>query len=208
MTLLRTDPELLAAFRAGERRALETVYRGYVRQLDGHIRALARAAGSTELSQATVVQDLLQEAFIRAFSTGARHAYDQNRDFLPYLKAIARNCFVDALRKRKSELPAPEVSLPEPSENFVSEEPYEPEVLAALEAYLVDLPAALRGVYQQRFVLGRSQVVACAALGLSRRSLRTQEEHLRRGLRKMLLLAGLLRPEPTFGQVGLQTGRG
>ncbi len=208
MTLLRTDPELLAAFRAGERRALETVYRSYVRMLDVYIRALARAADSKELSQATIVQDLLQEAFIRAFSPGARQAYDDTRDFLPYLKAIARNCFIDALRKRKSELPVPELSTLELTEGFTAEESYDPEVLAALETYLLDLPAPLRGVYHQRSVLGRSQVVACAALGLSRRTLRTQEDHLRRGLRKALLLAGLLHPEPAFGPVGLQPGRG
>jgi hypothetical protein len=50
-------------------------------------------------------------------------------------------------------------------------------------------------VYRQRFVLGHSQDEASAALGLSRRQLRTAEQRLRNGLRRALLLAGLLREE-------------
>jgi RNA polymerase sigma factor (sigma-70 family) len=198
MPLLRTDPELLAAFRAGDRAALDTVYRTYVRGLEVYFRSLARSTGNAELLQVTMVQDLVQEAFIRAFSPASRCAYDENRDFSPYLKTIARNCFIDAVRKRKSERPPLEVLAFEAGE-IAWGESHDPEVLAALEAYLGGLPAALESVYQQRFVLGRSQVVASAALGLSRRTLRTREDHLRRGLRRALQLAGLLRPEPTFG---------
>lgn len=200
MPLLRNDPELLAAFRAGERTALERVYRHYVRAVDAYFRTLCRSAGLGDFLQPSVVQDLLQEAFIRAFSPGAREAYDGVRDFLPYLRVIARNCFVDALRKRKSDLAVP---LDEPQlfagSTDPREEPYDPEVLAALESYLSELPPALRGVYEQRFVLGLSQELACAKLGVSRRSLRTQEDRLRRGLRRALLLAGLLQREPSFG---------
>jgi RNA polymerase sigma factor (sigma-70 family) len=194
MPLFRDSPELLVAFREGRREALETVYRHYVRPLDSYFRALARWAGSAELAQPSVVQDLLQEAFIRAFSDSARHGYDGMREFLPYLRTIARNCFIDQLRKRRHEIPLatdePPLALEEPPR---TDDEYEPEVLAALEAYLRDLPPALKGVYEQRFVLGRSQETACDNLGISRRTLRTHEEHLRRGLRKALRMAGLLR---------------
>jgi len=50
-------------------------------------------------------------------------------------------------------------------------------------------------VYEQRFELGVTQEAACKTLGVSRRSLRTLEDRLRRGLRKSLALAGLLRLE-------------
>lgn len=190
MPLLRADPLLLAAFRAGDRRALDSVYRSYVPGVDAYFRSLARSTGSGQFLQ-LAMQDLLQEAFIRAFSPASRRAYDASRDFLPYLKTIARNCFIDAIRKRRSERPPVEAFVFGSAE-LTCGETYDVEVLAALEAYLSELPTALKGVYEQRFVLGRSQVVACDALGLSRRTLRTREDRLRRGLRKTLQLAGLL----------------
>ena len=208
MPLLRNDPELLQAFRAGKRAALETVYRHYARALDGYFRGLAHWAGAPELSQPSVVQDLLQEAFIWAFSAPARQAYDGHRDFSPYLRTIARNCFIDALRKRRNEVP---LTLGEPpltlEDVAVGDDEFDPKVLAALEAYVRDLSPPLRGVYEQRFVLGLSQEAACEKLGVSRRSLRTLEEHLRRGLRKALLVAGLLHDGPRLVVNTLETSR-
>jgi RNA polymerase sigma factor (sigma-70 family) len=196
MPIFRNDPQLLAAFRAGKREALETVYRFYARPLDVYFRALSRRSGVPRAAQSTVVQDLLQDAFIRAFSQHARQGYDATRDFSPYLKAIARNAFIDALRRRKHEIP-----LGDHEESLLLEEQgpedaeYEPEVLAALEAYLGQLPPGLRSVYEQRFERGLTQEAACRSLGVSRRSLRTLEDRLRRGLRKALFSAGLLRVE-------------
>ena len=207
MPLLRNDPELLSAFRAGERYALERVYRHYVRQLDGYFRGLCRSVSFADFSHPSAVQDLLQETFIRAFSASARDAYDGVRDFLPYLRVIARNCFIDALRKQKSEIP---LALEDPCaqlEGAAPEGDFEPEVLATLDTYLRDLAPVLRGVYETRFVFGLSQEVACEKLGLSRRSLRTHEEHLRRGLRRALVFAGLLQREPAIGFGALQTSR-
>jgi len=187
MTLFRHKPALLSAFRRGDREALETVYRHYGRSIEVHLRLLARRSGARELAQAGVVEDLLQEAFLRAFSAPAREAYDGVREFGPYLKAIARNCFVDLLRTRRHErrlLCA---------ESFVSVDQIQandelPNTrLVLLEDYLTSLPPALRGVYEKRFEQGLSQGDACRMLALSRRSLRTLEEHLRRGFRKALV---------------------
>jgi RNA polymerase sigma factor (sigma-70 family) len=207
MPLFRENPSLLPAFREGRREALETVYRYYARSLDGYLRALSHWAGAPEFAQPSVVQDLMQETFIRAFSDVARRSYDPGQPFTPYLRTIARNCFIDQLRKRRPEVP---VEVVEPSltlEATNGDETYDPRVVLTLEAYLRDLPEALRGVYEQRFVRGLSQVEACDALGLSRRSLRTQEEHLRRGLRKALMLAGLLHGERYLGTATPQASR-
>ena len=207
MPFLRNDPVLLSAFRDGKRSALETIYREYVRAVDVYLRALARHAGVSELAQASAVQDLLQETFIRAFSAPARRGYDGTRDFSPYLKTIARNCFVDALRKRKSEAHLVASDLAEIVEGLpLGHGDYAPEVLATLEDYLSQLPPELRGVYEERFERGLSQHRACEHLGLSRRSLRTQEAHLRRGLRKALLLAGLLKHSAQISFAALEPG--
>jgi RNA polymerase sigma factor (sigma-70 family) len=209
MPLLRNDRALLAAFRDGRRAALETVYRYYVRSVDTYLRSLARGAGAPELSQASVIQDLLQDVFLRAFSGSARAAYDGQRDYAPYLKTIARNSFVDLLRKRRTELmlvteDAPLALTPEQS---VEGPDSDPRVLAVLEAYVRDLSPELREVYEKRFLLGLTQDSACQMLGLSRRSLRTQEDRLRRGLRKSLLLAGLLHDSDSFALGALQANR-
>lgn len=193
MPLFRENPELLLPFREGQPRALETVYRYYVRPTDSYLRALARFARAPELAQASAIADLLQEVFVRAFSPHARASYDGLREFSPYLNTIARNCFMDALRKRRKE--ALPLGDQEPCLALEDAEPsqiYDPQILAVLRAYLSDLPPELRGVYEQRFVLGVSQEAACETLGISRRTLRTGEDRLRTGLRKALQLAGLL----------------
>jgi RNA polymerase sigma factor (sigma-70 family) len=209
MPLVRNSPQLLADFRAGKPAALETIYRHYVRGVDIYLRALARSAGSAELAQPSAIADILQEVFIRAFSLNARRAYDGLRDFGPYLNTIARNCFIDALRRGKKErllgLADSATALEEVPTS--TQEQYEPVVIAVLESYLSDLPAPLRGVYEQRFELGVSQAAACDKLGISRRSLRTAEEHLRNGLRKALLLAGVWKRELSLDARTLQETR-
>src|SRR3954469_9995300 len=195
MPLLRHDPQLLAAFRAGERAALAAVYRSYAPSLVSYFRALARHSGVAGFSHSGAIQDLLQDAFIRAFSPAARRSYDASRDFSPYMKAIARNAFVDALRKRKHEIPFEEHAEALSLDEERVDPDYEPEVLAALATYIGQLSPGLRGVYEQRFERGLTQEAACRTLGVSRRSLRTLEDQLRRGLRKSLSLAGLLRVE-------------
>lgn len=202
MSVFQNDPELLRTFREGKRDALERVYRTYVRGVDRYIRAQAVAAGHPEMAQASAVADVVQDVFIRAFSVASRDAYDGARDFGPYLTRIARNCFVDALRRQGRE------TLKQPDElaRIVADAPVEvdgaiaPEVLTVLRDYVAGLPPALAGVYEQRFVLERSQVEASAALDLSRRGLRTAEAHLRRGVRKALQRAGIslrnLEPPP------------
>ncbi|HKO50537.1 MAG TPA: sigma-70 family RNA polymerase sigma factor [Polyangiaceae bacterium] len=209
MPMLRNTPQLLFDFRAGMPAALETVYRHYVRAVDSYLRALARSAGSPELSQPSAVADMLQEVFIRAFSPNARQAYDGLRDFGPYLNTIARNCFIDALRRGKKErsLGLHDSAVALEDLPISTQDQYEPVIIAVLDSYLSELPAPLRGVYEQRFELGVSQQAACGKLGISRRSLRTAEERLRNGLRRALLLAGVWQREMSLGARTLQATR-
>src|SRR5262245_53129315 len=185
-------PGLLMAFREGKPEALSTVYRHYVRSVDGYLRALARRAGTQELCQASAVADLLQDVFIRAFSPSARLGYDGLRDFGPYLNTIARNCFIDTLRKRRIEVPLGIEELEAGEAGGGGLDDYDPKVVAVLESYLRDLSEPEKRVYEARFVHGRTQEGACEALGVTRRSLLTSEERLRKGLRKALFMAGLL----------------
>ena len=182
------NPDFLAAFRRGDRREIEMVYRFHMRSLEVYFRLLARRSGARELEQTSVVEDLLQDTFSRAFSTSAREAYDGAREFGPYLKAIARNCFIDLLRKRRRERHVLGAESLDTFEHLPSvEEPQDRRLVVALEDYLSGLSPVLKGVYETRFERGLSQAAACESLTLSRRSLRTLEEHLRRGFRKALV---------------------
>jgi RNA polymerase sigma-70 factor (ECF subfamily) len=187
MTLFLSDPKLLRGFRRGDRSALEKTYRFYGRDIERYLRALASRAGARELCQGSVLSDLIQDVFIRAFGESSRASYDGVRPFGPYLRRIARNRFIDALRSRRKEVPLSPDDLPlsEPA-HFDPMEGYDPEVLSLLEGYLNGLPGSLRVVYEERFVNGRSQAEASAVLGMSRSKLRTREERIRRGLRKLL----------------------
>jgi RNA polymerase sigma-70 factor (ECF subfamily) len=188
----REHPELLPGFREGRRDVLERVYRAYVRLVERYLRALAHRGGNQDLAQPSTVSDLLQETFVRAFGPEARRRYDGLRPYGAYLATIAHNCFVDALRVRGRETPAePEALSRDLDEVVPPEEIREVKVLGVLAAFLGELPARLRDVCEQRFVLGRSQEEVSAALGLTRRALRTDEQRLRRGLRKALRNAGI-----------------
>ena len=191
--LFENDPELLAAFREGRRDALERVYRTYVRSVDRTLRALAATSGQPTMAQPGAIADLLQEVFARAFSSTARRGYDGIRDFGPYLMTIARNCFVGALRSFGRERVTSPEELAFALDANVAEPDIsrDPKIVAVLIGYVRKLPPELEKVYWQRYVLGRSQVDASAALGLSRGAVRSREDHLRNGLRKALARAGI-----------------
>lgn len=187
------DPGWLDGYRRGDRDALERLYRAYVRPLDRQLRLLARWHRSPELGQASAVADFLQEVFARAFAPRARQTYDGIRDFGTYLSAIARNVFIDALRMRGREtLRASDEGISPMNEGgFPLEDALDPRVRTVLGDYVAGLAPELKDVYLLRFADGKSQDDACALLRLSRRKLRTRENHLRKGLRRALVKAGI-----------------
>src|SRR6478736_2679963 len=188
------DPALLAAFRAGEDSALSLIYRRHADALGAYVAFLARATGALELAQPSAVADLQQEAFVRAFSTNARKSYDAQRPFGPYLNRIAKNCFVDHLRKRRRDL-ARDLHDPmsfEQARCGSDDDELALASLAVVDSYVSALSDPLRDVYEQRFTIGLTQKATCDALGITRRALRTAETRLKRGARKALFVAGVL----------------
>jgi len=201
MPIFVGQPQLLEAFREGEQWAFERVYRAYVRMVDRYLQALVRAGQAPELGQPSVIADSLQEVFVRALSPGARSAYDGTRPYGPYLRRIAKNLFIDQLRAHGRALEEPFDVLPDTCESTPPESGQlaDPRVSAVLSAYLSSLPPPLHSVYEQRFVLGNSQEHSCAALGITRRRLRTDEERLMSGLRRALLDKGIMRGDLVVG---------
>lgn len=193
MSMFWTQPALLSSFRRGERAALESVYRAHVRCVERYLRALASRSGADELRQPTAIADLLQEVFVRAFSSAGRNGYDGIRDYTPYLTTIAHNCFIDAQRARGREVLTSPDDLTLTVDDRMEVDPgwCDPKTAAVVTAFVRGLDPKLKRVYEQRFVLGRSQEIASSELSLSRRAVRTAENRLRVGLRKALVRAGI-----------------
>lgn len=157
--------------------------------------SFARAIGAFELAQPSAVADLSQEVFARAFSESARTSYDAARPYGPYLNAIAKNCLVDLVRKRRRDV-ACELHDPASIDRGAPgwDDDFERTLLAVVDTYVSGLSTPLRDVYEQRFAIGLTQKATCDVLGISRRTLRTAEAHLKRGVFEALCVAGVLVP--------------
>jgi RNA polymerase sigma factor (sigma-70 family) len=189
VTLFRDRPELLPAFRRGERAALEAVYFAYAGRIESLIRGGWRGADGVRHPIATTaddVADLLQEVFARVFAERARLGFDGLRAFAPYLDTIARNLMVDWVRRRGRETPLDIAQLELVADEELAPDWADPSTMKLVEAYLAGLPDALRDVHRECYIRGRSQRDAAAALGMSRQQVRTLEARLRDGLRDAL----------------------
>jgi len=183
------NERLLEGYREGQTSVLATVYTMYSSLVRQQLRSLAWTHGRDDLAGASEVADLVQETFLRAFSSTARGRYDGRRPFQPYLAAIARNCFVDRVRERAREVLRDTEGLRELVESAPGAEDgrAEREDESTLPPQvLVTLPPALRGVYRERFVMERGQADAARALGITRAALRHAERKLIVELRRAL----------------------
>jgi RNA polymerase sigma factor (sigma-70 family) len=137
--------------------------------------------------------DVVQEVFVKALAPGRLDRYDPERSYEPYLLMIARNTMIDWMRRRTAvrrlhHLPSLHPT-GEPPEG--ARPPWEDDGnLVAAERYVNGLAGDLREVYRLRYAEGLSQDQAARAMGISRQSLRTLEQRLRRDL------AGRLAADP------------
>jgi RNA polymerase sigma factor (sigma-70 family) len=187
MPFLRSRPELLRAFRDGDREALSQVYWAYIERVESFVRH-AMPWGRSE------VVDVVQDAFIRAFDPKARLSYDGLRDYGPYLCTICKNLVIDRARKRGREVSTEEFPIGETADSGPPSEdaPWsDPGTMAVVEAFLATLPAPMREVHEHRYVRGMPQREAAEAIGISRQQLRTREAKLRDGLAAALRRAGV-----------------
>lgn len=89
--MVKTDAELMIAFQTGDRESFDLLLkRHHVGLYNFFIRMVGNAAEA---------EDLTQEVFIKVFRHAAR--YRQTAKFTTYLYRIAKNTWLDWLRKRK-----------------------------------------------------------------------------------------------------------
>jgi RNA polymerase sigma factor (sigma-70 family) len=198
MPVFARRADLLPRFREGDSDALAEVYWAYVDK----ITAIARHGLTTATPGAprltippAEVADLVQDIFIRAFTPSARAGFDGLRDYGPYLYGIARHAVLDWARKRGREPPTdylpPDVlaSVAEVPASDEDDGDADPQTLAVVRGYLQEVEPKLRAVHLARYERGLSQRDAADHLGITRQSLRTLEDRLRKGVRRALKLA-------------------
>ena len=202
------DPAFLDAFRAGEARALDRVYRAFERPLRNFIvRGFAFHSGGRPLHFGGYLvehdlQDILQETFRRAFGVKARQSYDGVRPFKNYLFTIARNAVITDITHRQRQIPVGEaVHCDAPSEEMSTLEswvasqrplfsdPQPPssheqmehlEVFALLAGFIEFLSEEDARFFHHRFLDGLSQESTARQMGWNRARVRKREERLRR----------------------------
>lgn len=162
-----SDPQLVAAYRAGDRTAFDAIHARYQPRLERFARKiLAR-------SSPAVAEDVVQEAMLRASRALLRD--DREIDLKPWLFRLTRNCALDELSRVKGGavplddedthivLTAPAGT--EPEESF--------ERRAGVRELLEDiatLPEAQRHALLRRELDGRSHEEIARELGLTEQS--------------------------------------
>jgi RNA polymerase sigma-70 factor (ECF subfamily) len=89
-----TDLELVAAYRAGDIHAFETLHRRYVASIYRLVRR--------KLGDALLAEDIAQETFFKALRTLDR--VDESFNFGGWIHTVARNLCYDELRRRQRDL--------------------------------------------------------------------------------------------------------
>ncbi len=206
VTIFEGNRELLLAFRAGDGEALATVYWHYVPWVE---RLLRRGFGSGGVHVPGLrdpdVGDVLQDTFARAFSQSARHGYDGLRPYRNYLLRIARNLLVDRARIAGRVELDPDVGEEPDLEEDAEVRADQGRLQEATQAFVQSLDPEARELVRLRFEEERSQDAVAAAMGVSRRRVRTLEKRVREGLERHLVASGLaseLMRDPQAAETG------
>ena len=204
----REDPTFIDAFRAGEARALDRVYRAFERPLRNFIvRGFAFRSGGRPLYFGGRVvehdlQDIVQETFRRAFGVKARQTYDGVRPYKNYLFTIARNAVITDMAHRQRMVPvgeaihsdAPLEGMSTLERRVVSQRPLfcspnapssdeqmeHLEVFALLAGFIEFLSTEDAQFFRARFLQCLSQEATARHMGWNRARVRKLEERLRR----------------------------
>jgi RNA polymerase sigma-70 factor, ECF subfamily len=175
----RSDLELIEAARSGID-AYAVLYRRYLDRVYRYV--------FSRTSSAHEAEDVTQEIFLRAYRALPRY---EPRDvpFAAWLLRIARNCTIDASRRRRPSVSweqIPESLLPV-LEGDVPADAMLRDDLRLLRTLLADLPAEKRELLALRFAAGLTAAEIAAVVGKSQaavekaliRTLRALKEHYR-----------------------------
>lgn len=166
----------MTAAQEGDEEAYESLLRA--------ILPLLRAITARRLGDLSSVEDVVQTVLLSIHRS--RHTYDPARPFGPWLRAIARNAAIDALRTRTRRIRR-EVALEEPDQVMApgapdNELPLSPELSDALDA----LPAKQREAVELLHIEQLSVIEAAERAGTSPGALKVRAHRGYTALRKLL----------------------
>jgi RNA polymerase sigma factor (sigma-70 family) len=216
---LAKNQRLLEAFKAGERAAMDTVYRHYLPGVTSFLRkgfTFRSGKGHFYFKGIMDPGDLksaVQEVFRRAFEAKARASYNGINSFTNWVLAISRNMVINQFRNREiafSEYIAPSderghlaILDDEVTEEFsgvlYSQQELRQDVnvehselKGLIERFMSELTEHDRQLLVLRFAEGKGQEETAEALGSTRMKVRTSEAKLRSRLRAFLRHSGYL----------------
>jgi RNA polymerase sigma factor (sigma-70 family) len=215
--LLINNPELLGAFRRGDKAALEVVYRHYVKGLTHFVqkgftfRSAEKFFYFKGFRNVFDLHNAVQEVFRRAFEEKARLSYNGVSSYSNWILAIARNMIINQFRNR--EIPFSQFEEREGEggrqwENQLTDEysgvlhgtTGDNQDLAMEKAQLKELMARFmtqlsdedKELVRLRYTEGQGQEETAKAMSSTRMRIRTQEAKVRRRLIAYLRHSGYL----------------
>ena len=231
--LMMEDRSLLKAYRRGDSKALEVVYRHYAGKVERMIRSgfSFSSGGQTfrfmGFHSAFEREEAVQETFIRAFGTRAREGYSGLKPFGPYLSGITRNLIIDEFRRRRREMSlfvsedGEARSLDTIDSALLEQSPLgewarrgsdpesavvKRELKALMAAFMDELDDDAKKLVQIHFMEGRSQQHAAELMNIDRNKIRKEIRLLRLRLLRFMKCRGeieSLRPEELLAATGL-----
>ncbi len=216
---LAKNPKLLEAFKKGDRKAMDEVYRHYAPGVTSFLRkgfSFRSATGNfyfKGIQDPSELKSAVQEVFRRAFEAKARNSYNGAYSFTNWVLAIARNMVINQFRNReiafseyisgsdeRSHLTVMDDEVteeftgllygqPSPSQDTKMETT---ELKTLIDKFMGDLDEHDRSLLVLRFAEGRGQEETAEAIGSTRMKVRTAESRLRSRLRAYLRHSGYI----------------
>ncbi len=186
--IVASDSALVEMVLGGDSKAFEYLfnrYRGSIQQL-----YLQRTGGNAEDAD-----DLLQETFIKVYLN--LHRYDNTYTFGQWIYAIARNTFVDFMRKRRDDLSIDVI----PSENYAAstsstltpeESIINSQQKTQLEQFLERMAPRYRKLVELRFFRELSYEEIAEQMEMPMGTVKTQIHRARTQLCRLILESGIL----------------
>jgi RNA polymerase sigma-70 factor (ECF subfamily) len=174
----RDESETVAAACAGDRGAARALVKRYERAVFGQLRGILVAAG-----RASVVEDLAQETFLRAFRALPRYTHDGRAKFSTWLLTIATRLALNELRRRPGSISTDAIDA-WPGDDDPSEQA---EVVGkGVQAAIESLSPPLRAAFLLRELHGFDYAEVAEALDVDLGTVKSRLSRARARLREVL----------------------
>ncbi len=192
----------LEGYRAADPKILREIYRIYSKPLATSLARgfvfsdRGRSIGFAGYARPFELDDIVQDAFLRAFRESARQSYDGVRPFAGFLYSIAKNLVIDRYRKsvRESKI-FTEIDFqehPPPDEDCLTPEAeaMDRQFAAMYQSFVDTLSPTDQKLLRIRFEDGASRREVEEQTQLTQRKIRTREKFIRKALAKFMKQKG------------------